>query len=118
MSFFVVFNCFAVVEVSVLWPEEGDFPENVHRFVCVIINKRSFECFVCLDLVFWMPTFSAYKNTKKQEGKIKSEIFLDMFCGLFSSLIVCTHACMHTHTHTHWFPWEFGVHVGFEGERI
>ena len=34
-----------------LWPEEGDFPENLHRVVYVIINKRSFESFMCLDLV-------------------------------------------------------------------
>ena len=36
---------------SVLWPEEGDFPENVHRVVYVIIYKRSFESFTCLDLL-------------------------------------------------------------------
>ena len=35
----------------VLWPEEGDFPETVHRVVYVTINKRSFEYFVCLDLI-------------------------------------------------------------------
>ena len=34
----------------VLWPEGGDFPENWHCVVCVIINKRSFESFMCLDL--------------------------------------------------------------------
>ena len=28
----------------VLWPEEGDFPENLHHVVCVIINKRYFLC--------------------------------------------------------------------------
>ena len=33
-----------------MWPEEGDFPENVHRVVYVIINKRSFESSMCLDL--------------------------------------------------------------------
>ena len=26
----------------VLWPEEEDFPENLHCVVYVIINKRSF----------------------------------------------------------------------------
>ena len=31
--------------------EEGDFPENVRRVVYVIINKRSFESFTCLDLI-------------------------------------------------------------------
>ena len=31
-------------------PAEGDFPENLHRVVYVIINKRSFESFMCLDL--------------------------------------------------------------------
>ena len=46
MSFFGPFHCLS----DVLWPEEGDFPENVHRLVCVIINKRSFECFLCLNL--------------------------------------------------------------------
>ena len=35
-----------------LWPEEGDFPENVHRVVYVIITKRSFESFMCLDLAY------------------------------------------------------------------
>ena len=28
-----------------MWPEEGDFPENLHRVIYVIINKRSFESF-------------------------------------------------------------------------
>ena len=32
-----------------LWPEEGDFPENLHRVVYVLINKRSFQSFMCLD---------------------------------------------------------------------
>ena len=36
---------------TALWPEEGDFPENLHRLVYVIINKRSFESFMCLDLI-------------------------------------------------------------------
>ena len=27
------------------------FPENLHRVVYVVINKRSFESFVCLDLI-------------------------------------------------------------------
>ena len=31
----------------VLWPEEGDFPENVHCVVYFIINKHSFESFMC-----------------------------------------------------------------------
>ena len=30
----------------ILWPEEGDFPENLHHVVYVIINKHSFESFV------------------------------------------------------------------------
>ena len=37
---------------SVLWPEEGNFPENVHRDVYVMIYKRSFESFTCLDLLY------------------------------------------------------------------
>ena len=32
-----------------LWPEEGDFPENLHCVVYVIINKHSLESFMCLD---------------------------------------------------------------------
>ena len=36
---------------AILWPEEGDFPNNLHRVVYVIINKRSFESFMCLDLI-------------------------------------------------------------------
>ena len=35
----------------ILWPEEGDFPQNLRRVVYVIINKRSFESFMCLDLI-------------------------------------------------------------------
>ena len=34
-----------------LWPGEGNFPENLHRVVYVIINKRSFESFMYLDLI-------------------------------------------------------------------
>ena len=34
-----------------MWPEEGDFPENLRRVVYVIINKRSFESLMCLDLL-------------------------------------------------------------------
>ena len=37
-----------------MWPEEGDLPENlhhVHDVVYIIINKHSFESFMCLDLV-------------------------------------------------------------------
>ena len=49
---FSVFNrstscCLSVV----MWPEAGDFPENLHRIVYVIISKRSFESFMCLDLI-------------------------------------------------------------------
>ena len=47
-SLFSPFHCRLSV---VLWPEEGDFPENLHRVVYVIINKRSFESFMCLDLI-------------------------------------------------------------------
>ena len=32
-----------------MWPEEGDFPENLHRVVYVIINKLSFESCMCLN---------------------------------------------------------------------
>ena len=32
-----------------LWPEEGYFPENLHRVVYVIINKCSFESFMKQD---------------------------------------------------------------------
>ena len=32
----------------VLWPEEGDFPENLHRVVYVLINKRSFWNLLCV----------------------------------------------------------------------
>ena len=34
----------------ILRPEEGYFPENLHRVIYVIINKLSFESFMCLDL--------------------------------------------------------------------
>ena len=38
-------------------PEEGDFPENLHRVVYVIINKHSFECFICFALVIYKKQF-------------------------------------------------------------
>ena len=41
----------------VLWPEEADFPENLLRVVCVIINKHSFESVVCVWILF--PLFLA-----------------------------------------------------------
>ena len=34
-----------------LSPEEGDFPENLHHVVYVIINQHSFEFFMCLDTI-------------------------------------------------------------------
>ena len=37
--------------IKVLQPEEGDFSENLHPVVYAIINKHSFESFVCLDLI-------------------------------------------------------------------
>ena len=44
--------CCCCVQFSVvLWPEEADFPENLHRVVYVIINRRSFESFICVDLI-------------------------------------------------------------------
>ena len=47
MRFYYLLCCLSVV----LWPEEGDLPENLHPVVYVIINTRSFESFVCLDLI-------------------------------------------------------------------
>ena len=47
-TFHIIFHCFQPFHCClsvVLWPEEGDFPKNLHRVVCVIINKRSFESF-------------------------------------------------------------------------
>ena len=32
-----------------LWPEEVDLPENLHRVIRK--KKRSFESFMCLDLI-------------------------------------------------------------------
>ena len=31
--------------------EEGDFPENLHRVVCVIINKRSLQSLMCFNII-------------------------------------------------------------------
>ena len=45
-SLFLTFHCCLSV---VSWPEEGDSPEISHRIVYVLINKRSFESFMCLD---------------------------------------------------------------------
>ena len=50
ISFSLAFNRFTDVLTVVLWPEEGDFPENLHHDIYVVINKRSFESFMCLDL--------------------------------------------------------------------
>ena len=47
-----VFHCFRPFHCClsvVLWPEKGDFPENLHRVVYVIINRRSFE-----SLIVWI----------------------------------------------------------------
>ena len=48
--FSLPFHCCLSV---VLWPEEGDFPESLHRVVYVIINKRCVESFMHLDLNPW-----------------------------------------------------------------
>ena len=55
-SLFITVSLLSVV----LRPEEGVFPENLHCVVCVIINKRSFESFMCLDL----------KLTGSSKGKV------------------------------------------------
>ena len=47
----------------VLRPEEGGFPENLHRVVPVVINKRSFESFMCLD-----PASHSYVPTSFRSG--------------------------------------------------
>ena len=53
-----------------MWPEEGNFPENLHCVVYVIRNKHSFESFMYLDL-FWM-SFFTHTHTEKQKGKLSS----------------------------------------------
>ena len=90
--------------MSFLWPEEGDFPENLRRVVCVVINKPPFESFMCLDLVFCMPTFSVYENTreKKKVKKIinisRHVLWLVGFPSDGTRTHARTHACTHTHT--------------------
>ena len=37
---------------SGLGKEEWDFPQNLHCVVCFIVNKRYFESFMCVDLIF------------------------------------------------------------------
>ena len=34
---FSLFLTISLLFKFILWPEEGDFPENLHRVVCVII---------------------------------------------------------------------------------
>ena len=48
ISLFLSFLTVSLLSV-VLRPEDGDFPENT--VFCVIMNKRSFEPFMCLDLI-------------------------------------------------------------------
>ena len=48
---FSLFLTLSLLFNVILWPEEQDFPENLHRVVYVLINKRSFESFRCLDLI-------------------------------------------------------------------
>ena len=48
ISFFIVFNRLTVVQVSFCSLTKGITPEICR--LCVIINKRSFEPFMCLDL--------------------------------------------------------------------
>ena len=50
----IIFHCFKPFHCClsvILWPEEGDFPENLHHVDSVIINKRCFESFLCWDLI-------------------------------------------------------------------
>ena len=46
-----VTNVFFLCVCVQCFAEVGDFPENLHRVVYVTINKRSFESFMCLDLI-------------------------------------------------------------------
>ena len=39
-----------------MWPEEGDFPENVHRVLYVVINKHSFRSFSVFGSLFGSPS--------------------------------------------------------------
>ena len=65
-------HCFLTVSLLrvVLWPEEGDSPENLHRAVYVIINKRSFESFnvfgsyfITLAVILVSDLFCFFNNT-------------------------------------------------------
>ena len=61
---------FTVVEVSFLWPEEGDFLENLHRVVYVIINKRLKKkiFYVFGSFPFTVRVRSPEKQTNKQSS--------------------------------------------------
>ena len=57
----------------ILWPEEGDFPENLHHVVYVIINKHSFESFVfgsCVTKLKYWNYFGFYSMTSSESLKL------------------------------------------------
>ena len=77
-----------------MWPEEGDFPENVHRVVYVMINKRSVESFMCSDLIsytistFYLPVPYSQKNILREKDAAACNTVFNMTQPLFD----CEHA--------------------------
>ena len=72
-----------------MWPEEGDFPENVHRVVYVIINKWPLESFhvfgsdfitlaviLVSDSLFFMVGKGVREAGWKHEGRVTSQRLL------------------------------------------
>ena len=51
ISFFIAFNYLTAVSVSFRSLTKEIIPEVYRLCVCVMINKRSFECFMCFDSV-------------------------------------------------------------------
>ena len=64
---------------------KGITPNVCSLSVCVIINKRSFESFMCLDLA-----------SDSQKNLYLAVTYLSL-----THTHARTHACTHTHTHTH-----------------
>ena len=51
VSYFIVFSRLTVAQVSFCGLTKGITPKICRLCVCVIINKCSFEAFMCLDLI-------------------------------------------------------------------
>ena len=77
-SFFIVFNRLTVAVMSFCSSTKGISPKICRLCVCVIINRRSFEAFMCKDLVLerWQShLFQTLKNKTKNNNSFIIVLF-------------------------------------------